>query len=167
MCQVLFFVYATLCHPLKYHFCVFVYIYVLGNGGWPSQGGQFERYFASFYSVLTTKLLFLLHKLTDISSIDCKKCDKYVTFPGIVSFLQQGCINTTPLLFCIMIHPLKQQHIIYAKKVFLISAHSLHKICTFLSFKINSLVAICTKSAKKVLQSMLRYALNSTSKATS
>ena len=146
---------------------MFVYIYVLGNGGWPSQGAAFDLLSCRFCTVLPTKSLFLLHKLTDISSIDCKKCDKYVTNPGTVSFLQQGCINTTPLLFCIMIHPTKQQHIIYAKKVFLISAHSLHKICTFLFFKINNLVTICTQSAKKVLQSMLRYALNSTSKATS
>ena len=89
MCQVLFFVYATLCHPLKYHFCVFVYIYVLGNGGWPSQGAAFEQLSCRFCTALLTKSLFLQHKLTDISSIDLKKCDKYVTFPGTVSFLQQ------------------------------------------------------------------------------
>ena len=126
-----------------------MYIYVLGDPQWPSDAVAFEQLSCRICTVLLTKSLFLLHKPTDISSIDCKKCDKYVTNPGTVSFLQQGCINTTPLLFCIMIHPSKQQHIIYAKKVFLISAHSLHKICIFLSFKINSLVTICTQSAKK------------------
>ena len=146
---------------------MFVYIYVLGNGGWLSQGAAFDLLSCRICTVLLTKSLFLQHKLTDIFSIDCKKCDKYVTFPGFVLFLQQWCINTTPLLFCIMIHPTKWQHSIYAKKVFLVSAHNLHKICIFLLFKINSLVVICTQSAKKVLQSMLRYALNSTSKATS
>ena len=52
---------------------MFVYIYVLGNGGWPSQGGHFGSDFAIFARCLTTKLLFLLHKVTDISSIDYKK----------------------------------------------------------------------------------------------
>jgi len=93
---VLFFVYATLCHHSKYHFCVFVYIYVLGNGGWRSQGAAFEQLSCRFCTALLTKSLFLQHKLTDISSIYCKKCDKNVTFPGWVSFLQQWCINTTP-----------------------------------------------------------------------
>ena len=73
LCQVFISVYATLCHHSKNHFCVFVYIYVLGNGGWRSQGGAFDWLSCSIGTVLLTKLLFLQHKLTDISSIDYKK----------------------------------------------------------------------------------------------
>lgn len=50
-----------------------MYIYVLGNGGWPSQGVAFKNDFAIFARCLATKLLFLLHKVTDISSIEYKK----------------------------------------------------------------------------------------------
>ena len=70
LCQEVICIPATVCHPLKKHFCVFVYIYVLGNGGWPSQGGHFGSDFAIFASCLATKWLFLLHKVTDISSIE-------------------------------------------------------------------------------------------------
>ena len=73
LCQVFISVYATLCHHSKNHFCVFLYIYVLGDPQCPSQGGAFWGLIASFCAVLPTKLLFLQHKLTDISSIDYKK----------------------------------------------------------------------------------------------
>ena len=73
LCQVFISVYATLCHHSKNHFCVFLYIYVLGNGGWPSHGGAFDWLSCYICTVLPCKLLFLQHKLTDISSIKHKK----------------------------------------------------------------------------------------------
>ena len=50
-----------------------MYIYVLGKGGWLSHPVAFVVLFASFTVYFTTKLLFLQHKLTDISSIRHKK----------------------------------------------------------------------------------------------
>ena len=73
LCQVFISVYATLCHHSKNHFCVFLYIYVLGTWGWPSHGGAFDWLSCRFCTVLLTKSLFLQHKLTDISSIEYKK----------------------------------------------------------------------------------------------
>ena len=73
LCQVFISVYATLCHHSKNHFCVFLYIYVLVYPQWHSQGGANHSKKSLSARVLPTKLLFLQHKLTDISSIEYKK----------------------------------------------------------------------------------------------
>ena len=75
-----------------------------------------SKHISTFCTVLPCKLLFLQHKLTDISSIYCKKCDKFATNLRIVSFLQQGCTKTTPpIKCCINTTPPKQWHIYIIK----------------------------------------------------
>lgn len=147
---------------------MFVYIYVLVYPQWPSHPQAFLGVYVSFTVCFTTKLLFLQHKLTDISSIYFKKVCYFCNISKCDHKLRKDA-QLLPL-FCDHKYytPQKQWHtyiiqnscsyfvlLSNTKSLFLLhfnpgsknTTRTLHKICIKVFNKIKHLQEMCRKCA--------------------